>query len=43
MIRRLMFAASVVAVATSLGYAAVTAQSKPVAGLPSVSVFKSPT
>ncbi len=43
MTRRLMLATSAVAVAASLGYAAVAAQSKPAAGLPSVSVFKSPT
>lgn len=43
MTRRLILATSAVAVAASLGYAAVAAQSKPAAGLPSVSVFKSPT
>jgi hypothetical protein len=43
MIRRTTLLVCAVVVAAGLGYAAVSAQSKPAAGSPTVSVFKTPT
>lgn len=43
MIRRTTLVVCAVVVTAGLGYAAVSAQSKPAAATPSVSVFKTPT